>query len=194
MSGSIDRTRLSKTMAHALRHAPGSYGLDLDAGGWADAEALLDALRSKRRAWRDLDPGDVRDVIEGPGRRRFELRDGRVRALYGHSVEGTVERPRAEPPDVLWHGTTGRAARRILDRGLRPMGRQRVHLSPDRSTAREVGRRRTDRPVVLAVRAAEAHADGVGFYEGGESVWLADPVPARYVERAPNRGSILEAE
>lgn len=171
-------------MAHALRHDPTAYGLALDRGGWADADAVVDALRAKRRSWRDLGLANLRDVIERSSRRRFELENGRIRALYGHSVERAVERPEATPPDVLWHGTTEQAAERILARGLRPMGRQRVHLSPDRATAREVGRRRADRPVLLVVRASEAHADGIGFYEGGESVWLAGPVPARYVERA----------
>jgi putative RNA 2'-phosphotransferase len=52
---SIDLTRLSKTLAHALRHAPWLYELELDDAGWTPVAALLQALRQQRPAWCTLD-------------------------------------------------------------------------------------------------------------------------------------------
>jgi putative RNA 2'-phosphotransferase len=64
------------------------------------------------------------------------------------------------------------------------MRRQYVHLSADVATALQVGRRKAAEPVLLLVHARAAAAAGVRFYLGNELVWLADTVPAEFVERA----------
>src|SRR5438093_259445 len=70
--------------------------------------------------------------------------------------------------------------------GWKPMARQNVHLSVDVETAKRVGGRRTrgrhQEPVILRVRAAAAHAAGTPFYRGNDQVWLADAVPAAFIE------------
>ena len=63
------------------------------------------------------------------------------------------------------------------------MGRQVVHLSTDRETAMSVGHRKARAPVLLRVMAAEAHRQGTAFYHGNDRVWLADEIPARFIER-----------
>lgn len=170
-------------MAHALRHRPGDYGLTLEPGGWASVEGLLEALRARRPEWRSLALEDVLSAVERGERRRFEVRAERIRALYGHSVDVPLGRSAVEPPEVLWHGTTETAAESILEDGLEPMGRRKVHLSPDRATAIAVGRRRTPDPALLRIDARAAHDDGVAFHAAGDGVWLSEPVPARFVER-----------
>jgi putative RNA 2'-phosphotransferase len=85
------------------------------------------------------------------------------------------------PPATLYHGSTAEAAERIKLAGLLPMGRQYVHLSADVDTAEAVGRQKTGKPVILLVRAVEAHENSVKFYLGNEKVWLADSVPARFI-------------
>lgn len=178
----IDHERLSRTLAHALRHEPWVYELDLDGEGWASLPRLLDALRHRPR-WNELTREDVEEMERRADKRRYEIRGDRIRARYGHSLPGELEREEAGPPDRLWHGTSPEAVASILEEGLRPMGRQHVHLSADRPTAREVGRRKAARPVLLAVEARRAQAGGVAFYRGNEKVWLADRIPARWLER-----------
>lgn len=179
----IDPVKLSKTMAHALRHAPEDYGLCLDAEGWVELEDLLAALRRRRRAFAALEAGQVAAVLAGSEKKRFEIVGSRIRALYAHSLKTRIEKTPAAPPEVLYHGTTRRAAPVIERDGLRPMDRQYVHLSLDQATARTVGRRRDPEPVILEVQAGEAHRAGVVFYLGHEEIWLADPIPARYLAR-----------
>lgn len=174
--------RLSKRVAHALRHAPWVYELELDEEGWAPVAQLLSALRQARREWRDLTEEDLEAMIAHSAKRRYEMRDGRIRALYGHSLPGKLKKERAQPPEVLYHGTSPEAAARIRVEGLKPMGRQYVHLSTDPETAMQVGKRKSRRPVVLRVRAGEAHRAGIPFYRGNEHVWLADHVPPEYIE------------
>jgi putative RNA 2'-phosphotransferase len=68
------------------------------------------------------------------------------------------------------------------------MARQYVHLSPDASTARQVGRRKAHPCAVLVVRSLDAAAAGVTFYRGNEQVWLADLVPAEFLALVADAG------
>lgn len=175
-----DRTRLSKAVAHMLRHQPWRYELELDEAGWVDLDALVAALRTERR-WRSLARADVEEMVHRSAKRRYEIADGRIRALYGHSVPGRIVRELGVPPPVLFHGTAADAATVIRDEGLRPMRRQYVHLSVDRDTAVAVGSRKGDRVAVLVVAAAEAYAAGVPFWRGNEAVWLAEHIPSPFI-------------
>lgn len=177
-----DLTTISRTLALALRHEPWRYELELDAEGWTPVDAVLAALRDEKAGWHDLVAEDFADVIRTSAKRRYEMADGRIRALYGHSVPGKLARTAATPPERLFHGTSPKALDRIRNLGLRPMSRQYVHLSNNRADAVEVGRRKHPQPVILLVDAAAAVAAGVPFYAGNEKVWLADNVPWRFMK------------
>lgn len=173
--------KLSRTISHALRHEPWLYELELDEEGWLEVEALFSALRSERPEWCELTEQDLMRLMEAADKERFELRAGRIRALYGHSTPRRLRKVPAEPPPVLYHGTSPATATVILAEGLKPMGRQYVHLSVDRETAFQVGRRKAREPVILDVAAGQAHSTGVTFYGGNGQVWLADAVPASFL-------------
>ena len=136
---------------------------------------------AQRRAWSSLTEADLAAMIAQSDKKRHELRDGRIRALYGHSTPQKLLKEPAEPPATLYHGTSPDAARSIKADGLRPMSRQYVHLSTDTEMAMQVGRRKADTPIILVVKAGEAHAHGVVFYRGNDRVWLADLVPATFI-------------
>jgi putative RNA 2'-phosphotransferase len=175
-------TGLSRFVSQVLRHEPWFCELELDDEGWVAVDELLDAVRAAAVRWCDADRSLLERMVAGSSKRRHEVIGDRVRALYGHSLPGRLRKERGEPPAWLFHGTSPFAAEVIVVDGLRPMGRQFVHLSTDRHIAAEVGRRKSSDPVVLSVNAAAAAAaTGVPFWIGNEAVWLADCVPARFV-------------
>jgi putative RNA 2'-phosphotransferase len=178
----IDPVRLSKTLSHALRHAPWVYELELDDQGWVPLDDLLDSLREEKEVWRDLSTSDIESMKRLASKERFELKDGRIRAMYGHSIPCRLRRTISTPPDVLYHGTSPESALLIRRSGLKPMRRQNVHLSIDKTTALEVGRRKSPTPILLLVQAMAASAHGVAFYAGNEKVWLADFIPPEFIE------------
>ncbi len=53
----------------------------------------------------------------------------------------------------------------------------------DVDTATQVGLRKSPTPVILKVDARAAHAGGVAFYGGNEKAWLADNVPATFLQK-----------
>lgn len=182
MTGSRpDLRQLSKTLSHALRHAPWLYELEPDAEGWVEVEALLAVLRQHRRSWRELTEDYLREMMSRADKQRFQLEVGRIRALYGHSFPGGIAAAPGAPPPTLYHGTSDRALPAILRSGLKPMGRQFVHLSTDVPSAMQVARRKGGQPRILTVDAGTAARDGVRFYRGNAQVWLADEVPGRYL-------------
>ena len=174
-------TGLSRALSHALRHEPWIYELELDESGWTPVEALLAILRAERPSWSSLTEADVERMIAQSDKQRHELRDGRIRALYGHSTPGRLLREPSEPPGMLYHGTSPETAALIRRQGLKPMARQYVHLSLDIDAAEQVGRRKSRTPVILRVRAKAASVCGTAFYRGSELVWLADAVPATFI-------------
>ncbi|HKZ93397.1 MAG TPA: RNA 2'-phosphotransferase [Candidatus Bathyarchaeia archaeon] len=64
-------------------------------------------------------------------------------------------------------------------KGLQPMKRLRVHLSPTIDIATQVGKRRTSSPVILVVDCAQARRHGLKFYKASEQVYLCKFVPAK---------------
>ena len=120
-------------------------------------------------------------MMAQPGKKRFEMRDGRIRALYGHSINRKIAKEATLPPPRLYHGTAPKTAAIIRREGLRPVHRQYVHLSADAETAYQVGRRKAPNPVILGVDAAAARAHGVKLYHGNDTIWLADHVPPAFI-------------
>ena len=173
--------RTSKLLSRILRHDPTSIGLTLDPG-WVGVDDLLAALR--RRGHR-VDRALLEYVVATNDKQRFAF-DGtgaRIRASQGHSIGVDLGLAPAVPPAELYHGTPERTAPAIRREGIRKMGRDHVHLSPDPATATRVGARR-GRPCVFAVDAAVMHRDGHVFFLSENGVWLTDHVPPGYLRPA----------
>ena len=169
----------SKFLSLVLRHQPELIGLELDAGGWADIDALIRLAHPRMALSRAL----IERAVAENDKRRFAIStDGlRIRARQGHSIAVDLDLPASMPPARLYHGTASRFVDAIRREGLNRRGRQYVHLSMDAQTARKVGARH-GAAVVLTVRAAEMAADGHAFFLSENGVWLTAMVPSRYLD------------
>lgn len=178
----MDYTKLSKELAYALRHAPWEYELELDEEGFVPVEQLLHALNESGEYAEAITTDDIQHIIDTSDKKRYELQGSQLRALYGHTVPVRIQKESIVPPDMLYHGTSHKAYRIIMESGLKPMSRQYVHLSADTDMATRVGRRRDRQPVILVIDAKKAAAEGVTFYSSGyDRVILADHIPAKYL-------------
>lgn len=173
----FDVVRISKRLSYVLRHRPDTAGIELDANGWVDAEALALALSTTGGPVR-LD--EIEHVVATSDKQRFELVDGRIRAAQGHSVAVDLDLTPLTPPEILFHGTVERFLPLIVEQGLRPMNRSHVHLSADESTANKVGERR-GAPVILQVRALPMSESGHDFFRAANGVWLTATVPPNFL-------------
>ncbi len=172
-------TRTSKFLSLVLRHEPERIGLTLDAAGWIDISALIQACNSHGKV---LNRTALDLIVATSDKKRFAYsEDGlRIRANQGHSVEVSLGYTPQVPPDFLYHGTATRFLSAISTEGLDRRERHHVHLSADKETALKVGQRH-GAPVILVVRAGDMHRAGRQFFLSENGVWLTDYVPVDYI-------------
>lgn len=172
---------ISKFLSKHLRHAPDALGLSLQPGGWVSVDDLLSASERVRFA---ISYDELLECVETSDKQRFSFDDtgDLIRANQGHSVEVDLQLEEKEPPDILYHGTVERFLASIMAEGLKKGKRHHVHLSKEVDTARKVGARR-GKPVILQVDALRMHGQGFKFFVSANGVWLADAVPAVFLER-----------
>nr|BFF24828.1 hypothetical protein GCM10025732_27930 [Glycomyces mayteni] len=105
--------KVSKYLSRHLRHDPQRLGIELDAQGWVDVDVLLAALERQRFP---LTRAELDEVVERNDKRRYVIRDGRIRASQGHTVDVDLGLEPLDPPAELFHGTaegsSPRSARR----------------------------------------------------------------------------------
>lgn len=169
--------KLSKFLSLVLRHEPSAAHVELDSGGWVPVPELLRGLES---AGRRMTQSELEQVVAENDKRRFVIREGRIRACQGHSVAVDLGLEATPPPPQLYHGTATRFLSLIMSEGLRPMSRQHVHLSRERNTAVNVGARH-GKPTVLRVEAGAMHEAGFTFFLSDNGVWLTDRVPPEFL-------------
>lgn len=176
----MDYLKLSKEVSYALRHAPWEYKLELDKDGWVEISHLINALKENSQ-WQNLTENDLLTMIMLSDKKRHEIIQGKIRAIYGHSTPNKINKNPIEPPEILYHGTTKKSILSIRKEGLLPQARQYVHLSIDKNTAMQVGKRYDDNPVLLLINSKKAWQNGVLFYYGNDKVWLANSIPIDYI-------------
>jgi putative RNA 2'-phosphotransferase len=170
--------KLSKLLSFILRHASEDFHLPLDEYGYAPVDDIVNIIRDR---YRDFDRDELRAVVEADSKGRYELVGDKIRACYGHSVAVSSRAKAVKPPEILYHGTSGRSLPLILRDGLMPMTRQYVHLSVTPEEAVKVGRRHSSNVILLRIHARDAHESGIEF-RAEASVYLVRRLPPEFIE------------
>lgn len=156
--------KLSKAMSKMLRHQAPELGLEPDSSGFVSLERLACKLK--------LDVQSILDVATHPSDPRFQVLNGKIRALYGHSFQVTDSGgTTADCPDELYHGTSWGALDSIVASGILPQTRHQVHLSTSMEEAMSIGTRHGS-PILLSV-ATERLPE---IRSLADAVWTTDSV------------------
>lgn len=165
---------VSKKLSYLLRHKKGFT----DEKGWASVELLLNMFL--------ININDLDDIVTNNDKKRFSYNDDKtlIRANQGHSVNVNVDLEVKVPPIILYHGTAPNVVNIILKDGLKKMSRQYVHLSIDKKTAINVGKRHSKKldPIILEIDCKSMVNDGYNFYISVNNVWLSDDIPPQYIK------------
>lgn len=170
---------ISKFISYILRHNPSAVGIELDAHGWADVNALIEGVC---KTGRFLNMQMLEEIVKNDNKQRFSFNDDRtkIRANQGHSIEVDVEMKVCPPPDILYHGTAEKYIESIRENGILKGNRNYVHLSKDKETAIKVGARH-GKAIVLKIDTRQMYADGYIFLLSANGVWQTEQVPIKYV-------------
>jgi putative RNA 2'-phosphotransferase len=169
--------RVSRFLSYLLRHRPKEYPLQFDPYGFASWDAVVDTVVER---FQEVTEEQIRALVIGSDKKRFELKEGKVRATYGHSFPVDLGLQPVEPPLELYYGTARDLAQSILRSGLKPRDRQYVHLSPLLDEAIAVGKRRDPVPAIVVVDARAAHGAGIRFFASGP-LFLVENVPPKFL-------------
>jgi putative RNA 2'-phosphotransferase len=169
--------QLGRLVAGMLRHFPGDLGLSMDSRGWVDIASASDALR-KRHRWASEEM--LIALVESDPKQRYEIRDGKVRARYGHSVNVELDHPSNTLPK-LYYGASEEEADRIIEIGLKPASQRYVHLSTSPEKAWHVATFRTSNPRVIQTDAAAAQRDGVKMMTVNPDIIISEKIPPKYL-------------
>ena len=174
----LTRERLSKLISGLLRHFPHAIGLRVDKEGFVSLEELVEKIRERWTrsdySWLTVEHVVALAMLDPKG--RFEIVGPRIRARYGHSYPVKVRYEEDKRVRILYHGTSLDRLPSIMARGILPMKRIKVHLTP---CLEEAYRRASvwSKPVVLVVDARKLREMGFRVYRASHAVYLADMVP-----------------
>jgi len=166
-----------KFLALILRHKPETINIKLDKQGWAQTQ---DLINSGKFTMEDL---EMIVELNDKGRFKFNVDNTKIRALQGHSIKVDLELKATQPPSKLYHGTSRKFSRPIINNGIQKRSREYVHLSADKDTAINVGKRRDQNPRIFVIDAERMYNDGHKFYLSENGIWLTNYVPPKYLNR-----------
>jgi len=174
---------LSRIIAGALRHFPEKLGLMMDGKGWVELSSLIDAIGTARSGFDWLRIHHVEALVDTDPRGRYQIDGGMIRATYGHTIDIDLsDLPIAEIDD-FYYPVTIEEADIILEGGLFPTDRKKVHLSGSLEKAIEAGKVRTDEPLILKIDGKKARDAKINIYHAGKDVYIADRIDAKYISK-----------
>ena len=144
---------LSRIMAGALRHFPDKLGLMMDGRGWVDINSLIEAIGIGRSGFNWLKNHHIEALVETDPRGRYQIDGGMIRATYGHTIDVNLDDLSEADLDEFFYPVTEEEGDIIVEGGLHPTDRKKVHLSGSVEKATEAGKVRTDDPMILKIDA-----------------------------------------
>lgn len=162
-------------MVYVLGRRPDELGLVPDAEGFVKINALLQAL-GEESGWGFIRRSHLEEILAVFPKPVLELRENRVRAADREHL------PKPEPvrslPGQLFTCIRRRAYAHVLEKGLHASPPDRIILSESRPMAVRIGKRMDPHPILLTVAAHVALKQGAAFFKAGDSLYLADQIPA----------------
>ena len=174
---------LGRIIAGVLRHFPEKLGLAIDGHGWVDISSFIRAIGVSRSGFHWLRSYHVEAVAKSDSKGRYQIDGGMIRATYGHSIDINLDDLPLAEIDEFYYPVTEEELDIILEGGLNPIDRKKVHLSGSVEKALEAGRVRTEDPLILKIDGEKAKKDGVMIYHAGKDVYITDAIDAKYISQ-----------
>ena len=178
---------LSRIMAGALRHFPDKLGLMMDGRGWVEITSLIEAIGIGRSGFNWLRPRHIEALVETDTRGRYQIDGGMIRATYGHTIDVNPDDLPIADNKEFFYPVTEEEADIIVEGGLHPTDRKKVHLSGSIEKALEAGKVRTNDPMILKIDGKAAKEDGIKIYQAGTDVYLTDSVDPKYISKVDQK-------
>jgi putative RNA 2'-phosphotransferase len=170
---------ISKFLCFILRHKPDAINITLDDYGYAEIKELIENINKTEYK---LSFEQLKDIVYSDNKNRYSFNENltKIRANQGHSIKNLIlDLEEFIPLDVLYHGTSSKFIKNILEEGLLKKQRHHVHLTDDINIAKSVGDRRLkegNETIILEIDTKTMNTDNIKFYKSTNNIWLVDNV------------------
>jgi len=106
-----------------------------------------------------------------------------IRATYGHTIDVNLDDLPIAEIDEFFYPVTEEEIDIILEGGLHPIDRKKVHLSGSIEKATEAGKVRTEDPLILKIDGKKAKKAGLKIYQAGKDVFITDAIDAKFISK-----------
>ena len=166
---------LAKLITYILGRRPDEFGLVTDTEGFVKIKELLKAV-TEEEGWKYVRRSHLDEIQYSFPESPFEISGQQIRAK--HRDQLARPNPVSKLPKLLFTSIRRRAYRSVLDKGIFPTGYYQVVLSSSRDLAERIGKRSDQDPIMLSVQVQKSVENGVRFFQSGESLFLAESIPA----------------
>jgi putative RNA 2'-phosphotransferase len=183
---------LGRVLAGVLRHFPEKFKLEMDNNGWIVIYGLINAIRSRSNQFHWLRPHHLLALVETDPKGRYQIKDNLIRATYGHSLDVDLDLPTDDIPTNLFYPTTQEEVELLMETGIRPSDRKKVHLSLSYEDAEKAGKVRVPHPIILQVDTIGSINAGNIIMHAGTTVFTTKEVPPEFIKVLDTNGNIIE--
>ena len=174
MSHKKSPQELAKILAYILGRHPAEFGLIPDRDGYVRIKELLKVF-SEEEGWSYVRRSHLEEVELTLPDRPVELKDNLIRSKNRENLPSFEEA--ADLPKLLYTCVRQRAYPFVATKGIQKSDGD-VILSADIDTARRIGKRIDQRPVLLTVQVKKTLDKRIRFFTGGGSLFAAACIPA----------------
>lgn len=176
--------RIGRIMAGILRHFPDRFGLTMDSYGWVEIGDMVDAIRDAKSRLHWLRPRHIEALVATDEKGRYQIDGGMVRATYAHSIDVNLDDLPECDRDILYYPVSEEEKDIVLEAGLHPTDRKKLHLSADYESAYSAGSVRIEDPIILEIDAKAAMMNGLDIRKAGTTVYVSEDVGAEFLSEA----------
>jgi putative RNA 2'-phosphotransferase len=175
MSKQHSPKQLAKLIEYILRRRPDEFGLVPDEEGFISLKELLKAL-NEEEGFRYVRRSHLDEIMLTVPEHSLEVADNRIRSKFRDQLPRPVYARNL--PKLLYVCVRRKAHPHVAEKGVQPADLSRVVLSSDIAMAERLGRRIDRSAVLLTVQVQPCTDRGAVFFQAGETLFLADFIPA----------------
>ncbi|MBU1054042.1 MAG: RNA 2'-phosphotransferase [Proteobacteria bacterium] len=165
--------QILKLISYILERKPDEFGLVPDENGYIKIKSLLFAI-NEDEGFKFVRRHHIHDVLSFLPESQLEINDDKIRSKYRDNLP--IQSISDTPPKLLYTCVRKKAHSFTLEKGIFPVGNNKVVLSPVKEMALRIGKRFNQSPVVLTVNTQKALETGIIFYNSGD-LYFAETIP-----------------
>lgn len=175
MSKQRSPKQLAKFIDYILGRRPDEFGLVTDEDGYVRIKDLLKAV-NEEEGFGYVRQFHLNEIMLTQPDHSLEVTDNRIRSKFRDRLPRHAYAQ--DPPKLLYTCVRQKAYPHVTEKGIQPAGFSRVVLSSEVKMAERLGRRIDRSAVLLTVQVQPSMDRGVVFFQAGETLFLAEFIPA----------------